>query len=76
MAYNSSIHSPTPDLAMRDKVISVRDAAEISGVSTATLKRRAQAGDLKILKLSVRRRGIRMSELQRWLEACGSARAA
>lgn len=74
--HNFSMKEAPLSAEIRDKVISVRDAAEISGVSMATLKRRAKAGDLNILKLSVRRRGIRLSELQRWLEACGTPRAA
>lgn len=53
-----------------DHVISVPEAAAIAGLSTDTLKRRAKAGDLKILKLSTRRLGVRLSELNRWLDTC------
>jgi hypothetical protein len=53
-----------------DKVVSVDQAAAISGLSASTLKRRARAGDLKLLKLSPRRVGVRLSELGRFLEGC------
>ena len=33
-----------------DKVISLYQAAELSGVSASTLKRRARAGELKVLE--------------------------
>lgn len=70
MLHKNAIEPPS-DPRSGDKVISVREAAEIIGVSPATLKRRAQAGDLAILKLSVRRRGIRRREVARYLDACG-----
>jgi predicted site-specific integrase-resolvase len=52
-----------------DRVVSMTDAAAIIGVSAWTLKRRAKAGDLTILKLSPSRLGMRLSEIQRFLEA-------
>jgi predicted DNA-binding transcriptional regulator AlpA len=54
-----------------DKVLSFDEAAAMSGLSASTLKRRARAGDLRMLKLSPRRVGIRLSEFYRWLDACG-----
>ncbi len=57
--------SPFPTL---DRVINLHEAAVIIGVSAWTLKRRAKAGELTILKLSPRRLGIRLSEIQRYLE--------
>jgi predicted DNA-binding transcriptional regulator AlpA len=51
-----------------DKVISLDQAAAMCGVSASTLKRRARAGDLKMLKLSPRRVGIRLSDFHRWLD--------
>ena len=55
-----------------DKVISIYQAAELSGVSASTLKRRARAGELKVLKLSPRRVGIRLSDFHRWLDGCAA----
>jgi hypothetical protein len=63
-------HLSTLGPSLGDKVVSVNEAAAMSGVSASTLKRRARAGDLKLLKLSPRRIGIRLSELHRWLEGC------
>ena len=55
-----------------DKVITLCQAAELCGLSASTLKRRARAGDLRMLKLSPRRVGIRLSDFHRWLDACGA----
>lgn len=55
-----------------DKVISLDQAAAMSGLSASTLKRRARAGDLKLLKLSPRRVGIRLSDFHRWLDGCAA----
>ncbi len=52
-----------------DPVISLKDAARITNQHPATLKRRAKLGKLTILALSTRRRGIRRSELERYLKA-------
>ena len=52
-----------------DKVVSIREAARISGVSTSTLKRQLKGGDLKVIRLSPRRIGIRLSALHGWLDA-------
>ena len=53
-----------------DKVLSFDEAAAMSGLSASTLKRRARAGDLRMLKLSPRRIGIRLSDFHRWLDGC------
>ena len=55
-----------------DKVISIDQAAALVGVSASTLKRRARAGELKVLKLSPRRVGIRLRDLTSWLDACAA----
>ena len=52
-----------------DKVVSIREAAAISGLSTSTLKRQLKIGDLKVIRLSPRRVGIRLSSLHGWLDA-------
>lgn len=56
-------------LIVNDKVVSIREAAEISGISTSTLKRQLKVGELKIVRLSPRRVGIRLSALHGWLDA-------
>lgn len=58
-----------PALIINDKVVSIREAAEISGISTSTLKRRLKAGELKLTRMSPRRVGIRLSMLHGWLDA-------
>ena len=65
---NHSAAQP-PALIVYDKVVSIREAAEISGISTSTLKRQLKAGELKIVRLSPRRIGIRLSALHGWLDA-------
>ena len=52
-----------------DRVMSVPEAAALIGISPWTLERLAKAGKIKILKLSPRRKGIRLSEIDRYLEA-------
>lgn len=52
-----------------DPVVSLDDSSALSNESKSTLIRRAKAGKLKILKLSARRRGIRASELARYIDA-------
>jgi hypothetical protein len=55
-----------------DKVVSIQEAAVVSGVSASTLKRQAKAQKLQILQLSPRRIGIRLSEIHRWLNNCAA----
>jgi excisionase family DNA binding protein len=52
-----------------DKVISLHDAATRTGVSQSTLRRLAARKELKIIRLSLRRVGIRESELARWMDS-------
>jgi predicted site-specific integrase-resolvase len=58
--------SPYP---ITDPVISLPQAAVISGVSVDTLKRAHRRGEIRILKLSVRRVGVRVSELNRYIDS-------
>ena len=51
-----------------DPVLNVAHAAAFIGVSVATLKRAGARGEIKILKLSPRRLGVRTSEANRFLE--------
>jgi predicted site-specific integrase-resolvase len=64
---NSQSHAQT-SLTER-RVLNINEAAMIAGVSPSTLKRRGQAGELKITRLSPRRMGIRADHLSAWLDA-------
>ncbi len=61
-----------PVVAHDDRVISLDEAAVMAGVSPSTLKRLGRAGKLRILRLSPRRRGIRLSDLRAWLDRCAA----
>jgi hypothetical protein len=53
--------------------VSINEAAVIAGVSVSTLKRVAKAEKkLRILQLSARRRGIRLSDLENYLDSCAA----
>jgi hypothetical protein len=52
-----------------DPVVKITDAATAIGVSLCTLKRIAERNEIKIIRLSPRRLGIRASELNRFLES-------
>ncbi len=51
-----------------DRVVSLPEASAITGVSVDTLKRCGARRELKILKLSPRRIGIRLSDLQSFID--------
>jgi excisionase family DNA binding protein len=51
------------------RVISINEAAARTGCSVATLKRCWRRGELKVIKLSPRRIGIRLSDLDVFLAA-------
>lgn len=53
-----------------DHVRSLKDAAAQLNLSVYTLQRLASEGKIKILHLSARRRGVRESEIYRFLSAC------
>lgn len=65
---NPSVAQPLA-FVVNERVVSIREAAEISGISTSTLKRRLKAGELKLIRMSPRRVGIRLSVLHGWLDA-------
>jgi excisionase family DNA binding protein len=50
-----------------DPVLGQREVARVMGVSVDTVRRRCAAGDLRIIRLSPRRLGIRASEVDRYL---------
>lgn len=52
-----------------DRVITVNEAALRAGCSVATLKRCNKRGEIKILKLSPRRIGVRLSDLSSFLDS-------
>lgn len=54
---------------IEDRVVFIGEAAHISCLSPATLRRCHQRGELRILKLSPRRIGIRLSDLQAFLDS-------
>jgi predicted DNA-binding transcriptional regulator AlpA len=47
-----------------DRVVSMPEASTLTGLSIDTLKRCGARNELKILKLSPRRIGIRLSDIQ------------
>jgi hypothetical protein len=52
-----------------DRVVPLSEAVTISGVSADTLRRCNRRGELKIIRLSPRRVGIRLSDLWAFIEA-------
>lgn len=52
-----------------DRVASLPEASAITGLSVDTLKRLGKRGELRIVKLSTRRIGIRLSTLQAFIDA-------
>jgi excisionase family DNA binding protein len=50
-----------------DPVLGQQEVARVMGVSVDTVRRRCAAGDLRIIRLSPRRIGIRASEVDRYL---------
>ena len=51
-----------------DRIVGPAEAEEIAHISWKTLKRRHQRGEVKIVELSPRRRGIWLSDLMAALE--------
>jgi predicted DNA-binding transcriptional regulator AlpA len=62
-------HQQTQTSLSERRVLNINEAAMIAGVSPSTLKRRGQAGELQITRLSPRRVGIRADHLSAWLDA-------
>lgn len=52
-----------------DKVVSLPEAAHMAGVSPDTLRRCHKRHEIKIIKLSPRRVGVRLSDLRAFIEA-------
>lgn len=51
-----------------DRVVSLMEAAHLAGISTDTLRRCHARKEIKIIKLSPRRVGVRLSDLRAFLE--------
>ena len=52
-----------------DRVAPMREAAYLTGLCERSLDNAAARGEIKIIKLSPRRRGIRMSEIARFIDS-------
>lgn len=57
-----------PNSIAEDRVITVQEAAARASLSISTLKRCNARGELRILKLSPRRIGVRLSDLKSFLD--------
>lgn len=67
MAFPTSHVSSFP--ASEDRVVSINEASLRANLSVPTLKRCNKRGELKILKLSPRRIGVRLSDLKSFLDS-------
>ena len=52
-----------------DKIVSLPEAAHLAGVSPDTLRRCNKRQELKIVKLSPRRVGVRLSDLKAFIDS-------
>ena len=52
-----------------DRVVSLSEAAHLAGVSPDTLRRCHARKEIKIIKLSPRRVGVRLSDLRAFIDA-------
>jgi predicted DNA-binding transcriptional regulator AlpA len=52
-----------------DRVLSMQEAATLAGVAPRTFQRIRERGEIRIIKLSQRRIGVRLSDLQRWIDS-------
>lgn len=64
------LHEDLYPQAAAARVVSLRTAAALAGISTVTLRRLIASGNgPRVLRLSERRLGIRVSDLRDWLES-------
>ena len=61
-------NSQQPPYPLFDKVVTLPEAAHLAGVSVDTLRRCHKRGEIKILKLSPRRIGVRLTDLKTFLD--------
>ena len=60
---------------MIDRVLTLQEAAHSTGVSVATLRRLIDRGEgPSVAQLSIRRVGIRESQLMAWIQDCERVR--
>jgi hypothetical protein len=59
----------SPYSSFIDKVISLPEAAHIAGLRPDTLRRCNKRKELRIIKLSPRRVGVRLSDLRAFIDA-------
>ena len=52
-----------------DKIVSLPEAAHLAGVSPDTLRRCHKRQELKLIKISPRRVGVRLSDLKAFIDA-------
>jgi hypothetical protein len=58
-----------PPAVAEERVLSINEAAVRSNLSVPTLKRCAKRGELRILKLSPRRIGVKLSDLRAFIDS-------
>ena len=54
--------APTPD-----RVVSMQEAATLAGLSPRTFQRIRERGEIRVIQLSQRRVGVRLSDLEKWI---------
>lgn len=54
---------------VEDRVITLVEAARIAGLGLTTIKEARARGELRVLRLSPRRIGIRFSDFNSWLDS-------
>jgi prophage regulatory protein len=69
-------HQPLQAARIPESLLTLRTASAVSGLSEATLYRKAASGELKMVKLGARCTRIRAGDLTAWLNAQGSQEAA
>jgi len=57
------------DLQTPDRILSLEEAAQIAGLGFRTMLRLRERGEIRVLKLTARRVGIRLSDLQAWIDS-------
>lgn len=62
-------NQPPPYPPFTDKIVSLPEAAHLAGVSPDTLRRCHKRQELKLIKISPRRVGVRLSDLKAFIDA-------
>jgi excisionase family DNA binding protein len=61
---NSAAAAPAPD-----RVLTMQEAAALTGLGLRTFKRIRERGEIRVIQLTQRRVGVRMSDLQKWIDS-------